>query len=348
MKSLRLYGKQDLRFEEADMPVLEKDTDVIIKVKAVGICGSDLSRYKKLGPYVEGVIWGHEFAGEVVESGSAVQHVQIGEKVTGAPSIVCYECEYCQKGEFSRCKNLSVIGAYQPGAYAGYIKLASENVVPLPDQVDYKDAAMIEPSAVVAHGFYKMNIHPGSEVAVMGCGNIGLIAIQWARVFGAKTIYAIDINDEKLEMAKNIGADYVINSKEVPAHEQLQAYTDGVDVAVESAGSPVTSAQVLALPKKGGEVLYMGIPYGDVPIERFYFERIVRNELTVRGTWNCVSAPFPGKEWPSSVHYVDTGDLKLSSIITHELPLKQGPEIFDRIIGGEESFGKVMFYPEWD
>lgn len=124
-----------------------------------------------------------------------------------------------------------------------------------------------------------------------------------ARIFGAKTIYAIDIDDGKLGIAQKMGADHIINPLTAPAHEQLSTLTEGVgvDLAIESAGSPITSAQVLALPKKGGEVVYMGIPYGDVPIERFYFEKIVRNELTVYGSWNALSAPFPGKEWEATI-----------------------------------------------
>lgn len=348
MKSLRLYGKQDIRFEEADKPVLEKADDVIIKVKAVGICGSDISRYNKLGPYVEGNVFGHEFAGEVVEVGERVGNIKSGDRVAGCPTFYCGECESCRKGELSRCENLHVMGAYHPGAYAEYAKLPAENIVPLPDNVDYETAAMVEPSAVVVHGFYRTSMQPGAEVAVMGCGNIGLLAVQWAKIFGAKKVYAIDIDDSKLEIAKVVGADVLINSLEKPAHEQILEHTNGagVDVAIESAGSPITSAQVFALPKKGGEVVFMGIPYADINIERFYFEKIVRNELRVLGSWNAISSPFPGKEWSTTVHYMSTGQINVKPIISHRLPLEQGPETFDRIINRKESFGKVMFFPE--
>ncbi|OZU88350.1 galactitol-1-phosphate 5-dehydrogenase [Virgibacillus indicus] len=348
MKSLRLYGKQDIRFEEADKPVLEKADDVIIKVKAVGICGSDISRYNKLGPYVEGNVFGHEFAGEVVEVGEGVGNIKAGDRVAGCPTFYCGECESCRKGELSRCENLHVMGAYHPGAYAEYAKLPAENIVPLPDNVDYETAAMVEPSAVVVHGFYRTSMQPGAEVAVMGCGNIGLLAVQWAKIFGAKKVYAIDIDDSKLEIAKVVGADVLINSLEKPAHEQILEHTNGagVDVAIESAGSPITSAQVFALPKKGGEVVFMGIPYADINIERFYFEKIVRNELRVLGSWNAISSPFPGKEWSTTVHYMSTGQINVKPIISHRLPLEQGPETFDRIINRKESFGKVMFFPE--
>ncbi|WP_188454881.1 galactitol-1-phosphate 5-dehydrogenase [Virgibacillus oceani] len=348
MRSLKLYGEQDIRFEEADKPYIENADDVIIKVKAVGICGSDLSRYRKLGPYVEGTIFGHEFSGEVIETGSEVTNVKVGDRVAGCPAFCCGKCASCKKGELARCEKLHVMGAYHPGAYAEFAKLPAENVVPIPDNVDFDTAAMVEPSAVVVHGLYHTNLHPGSEVAVMGCGNIGLLAVQWAKIFGAKTVYAIDIDDDKLAVAKEVGADVLINSKERPAHEQLMELTDGrgVDVAIESAGSPITSAQVFALPKKGGQVVFMGIPYADITIERFYFEKIVRNELIVLGSWNAISGPFPGKEWSTTVHYMSTGQLNVQPIISHRLQLRQGPETFHKIINRNGAFGKVLFYPE--
>lgn len=348
MKSLKLYGVQDIRFEDADKPVIDNADDVIIKVKAVGICGSDISRYNKLGPYVEGMIFGHEFAGEVAEVGSGVEDIKVGDRVAGCPTFYCGECASCQKGELARCEKLTVIGAIHPGSYAEFVKLPAENIVPIPDNVDYDTASMIEPSAVVVHGFNRTTIQPGDEVAVMGCGNIGLLAIQWAKIFGAKKVYAIDIDDEKLQIAKEVGADVLINSLEKPAHEQILEHTNGqgVDLAVESAGSPITSAQVFALPKKGGEVVFLGIPYGDVNIERFYFEKIVRNELTVLGSWNAISAPFPGKEWSATVHYMSTGQIDVQPIITHRLKLEDGPETFQKIINRDEAFGKVIFHPD--
>src|SRR5699024_9785845 len=158
----------------------------------------------------------------------------------------------------------------------------------------------------------------------------------------------IDIDDSKLDIAKEVGADILINSLENPAHTQLLEQTDGngVDLAVESAGSPITSAQVLALPKKGGEVVFMGIPYADVHIERFYFEKIVRNELRVLGSWNAISSPFPGKEWNSSIHYMSTGQINVKPMISYRLKLEEGPETFDQIINKKGSYVKVLFYPE--
>src|SRR5699024_4775380 len=321
MRSLKLYTKQDLRFEKAERPVLQHADDVVVQFKAVGICGSDISRYSKLGPYVKGNIFGHEFSGEVVEVGNGVKSIRVGDRVSGCPAFNCGECDSCQKGEPARCERLHVMGAYHPGAYAEYAMLPEANIVPIPDNVDYDTAAMIEPSSVVVHGFYRTNIQPGDTVAVMGCGNIGLLAVQWAKIFGAKTVYAIDIDDEKLTTAKEVGADVVINPHKQPAHEKIQVLNNGygVDVAIESAGSTKTSAEVFALPKKGGQVVFMGIPYADITIERFYFEKIVRNEITVLGSWNAISTPFPGKEWTATVHYMSTGQINVQPIISHRL-----------------------------
>lgn len=348
MESLKLYGVQDIRYEDAEMPTLSHSDDVRIKISTVGICGSDLSRFKKLGPYVPGTIFGHECTGVIIETGSSVTHLQEGMRVAVCPTFYCGTCQHCLSGEPSRCSSLHVIGAKQDGAFAEYIVLPSSHVLPLPDEVDEESAALIEPSAVVAHGFYRTKIKPGATVAIMGCGSIGLLAIQWAKIFGASHIFAIDIDDEKLDIAKEMGADSVVNSKERPAHEQIREITNGlgVDLAIESAGSPITSAQVLALPKKGGEVVYLGIPYGDVPIERFYFEQIVRNELSVHGSWNALSAPFPGREWEATIHYMKTGALNVKPMISHRLPLEQGPDVFKRMTSGEKGFVKVLFYPQ--
>lgn len=262
--------------------------------------------------------------------------------------MYCGECESCLMGELSRCEKLTVIGARHPGAYAEYVKLPAENIIPIPDEVDFDTAAMIEPSAVVAHGMYRTTLQPGGSVVVMGCGNIGLLAVQWAKIFGAKTVYAIDIDDEKLQIASEVGADVLVNPGEASAYDKVMEYTNGkgVDVVVESAGSPITSAQVFALAKKGGEVVFMGIPYADVNIERFYFEKIVRSELTILGSWNAISSPFPGKEWHSTVHFMANGQINVKPIITHRLNLREGPDVFDKIVSRDGSFGKVLFYPE--
>ncbi len=345
MKALNLYGIEDLRFEETAVPKIDAPNDVIIKVKATGICGSDTSRYKKLGPYKQGMTFGHEFSGIVEEVGSDVSGLNVGDAVTGCPAVVCHQCYYCEKGEYSRCENLYVIGSYEPGCFAEYVKLPASNVLKVPDNVDLDTAAMVEPSAVVAHGFYRTRMKPGATVAVMGCGSIGLLAIQWSKIFGAAKIIAIDIDDHKLEIAKELGADYTLNSKETDLDEAIAAIPEKIDVAVESAGSPFTIGQVLTLPTKGGEVLLLGIPYSDIEIHRQHFEKILRNELNVIGSWNGLSAPFPGEEWAATLHYMSTGEIDVKPIISDVFPLSKGPETFDNLVNRKKQYDKVIFHP---
>ncbi|MET3506917.1 galactitol-1-phosphate 5-dehydrogenase [Halalkalibacter oceani] len=348
MEALNLYGVQDIRYMNMPEPVLNSEDDVIIEVMAAGICGSDLSRYKKLGPYVKGMTFGHEFSGIVKEVGANVQSVQVGDRVAGCPAFHCGSCPSCQQGKLSQCEALTVLGARHPGAFATYVTLPERNVISLPEEIDYDTAALIEPSAVVAHGFYQTTIQAGADVAIIGCGSIGLLAVQWAKIFGAKRVFAIDIDEAKLDLARRLGADVIIHAAHSPVHEQMYQKTAGrgVDLAVEAAGSPVTSAQVLALPKKGGEVVFLGIPYGDVNVERFYFEKIVRNELRLYGSWNALSSPFPGREWEATVHFMKTGAIRVEPMITHRLPLREGPNAFRDMTNGGKGYVKALFHPQ--
>ncbi|BEU86714.1 galactitol-1-phosphate 5-dehydrogenase [Selenomonas sp. TAMA-11512] len=349
MKALKLYGIRDIRFDEAsEEPQIKNGSDVKIRIKAAGICGSDISRYAKLGPYVPGMIWGHEFAGEVVEVGSEVDRFKAGDRVTVSPAMTCRTCESCRAGKPAQCEHLEVLGAKEPGAFAEYIVVPAAHVVDIPDGVSFEAAAMTEPSAVVAHGFYKTPLQPGDSVAVLGCGTIGLLAVQWAKIFGAEKVIALDIDDEKLALAKSIGADETINSMGVEPYEKVLEVTNGhgVTLSVESAGTPITSAQAFSLPGKGGSVLYLGIPYGDVMVKRLYFEKIVRNELKVFGSWNAVSAPYPGKEWTSTLYFMQAGKLQTAPLITHRASFAEGPRMFEMTAERKESFGKIMFLPE--
>ncbi|MDE7243859.1 MAG: galactitol-1-phosphate 5-dehydrogenase [Oscillospiraceae bacterium] len=347
MKGLAFYGIRDLRYEDVADPKIEKPDDVIIKVKAAGICGSDYARYKKLGPYIPGTVWGHEFAGEVVAVGEDAQGHYVGERVAACPSIVCGKCHYCQIADFAKCENLYAIGSLENGGFAEYAKMPAQNLVHLPDNVSYEEGSLIEPSTVALHALFKTSIKMGDEIAVVGCGTIGEMLIHWAKLFGVK-VYAFDIVDDKLREAKELGADVVINTKDVEPSEALHEYTRGVDIAFESAGNPITAGQVLTLPRKGGEVVYVGLPYGDVHMPRNYFEKITRNELHVIGAFGVTSAPFPGKEWTTAADALARGAVNIKSVISHRAKLSEGPGILEDIMEHPAGYRKVILFPEWD
>lgn len=345
MKAARFYGIRDIKVEDVPKPQITSGDEVLIKVKVAGICGSDISKYSKTGPHIPGEIFGHECSGEVVELGINVKNFKVGDSVAVCPALPCFECDECKQGLYSRCENVAIIGNKEiGGCFAEYMKINSRNLLKLPEEIDYETAAGIEPACIAGHGLYRTGIKVGDTVAVIGTGSIGLLLIQWAKIFGATKVIAIDIFDEKLRIAKDLGADIVINSKDCDAIEKIKEITNnhGVDIAMESAGTPFTCAQVLSLAKKGGTVLYAGVPYGEVTFDRVSFEKIVRNELSVKGTWFGNSFPFPGREWTSAIHYMKNGQLKMEPLITHRIKLDELPDIFEKIYKRDIFFGKIM------
>ena len=346
MKALNLYGKQDVRYEEREKPVLKNENDVIIKVMVAGICGSDISRYAKIGSYNPGLTWGHEFSGVVVETGRKTGNISTGDRVTACPCFPCYECEYCRQGKYSQCTDLKVLGGHKEGAFADYIKIPSENVVKIPENLSFEDASFIEPSCVVVHGYNNVEIKAGDKVAVVGCGTIGLLAIQWARIFGAGRVYAFDTDPEKLKTALKTGADHAfdVNVNSSDFRQKFMEVSDnlGADVVVESSGNAGGISNAFSLAIKGGTVLMLGIPYGNVTIERENFEKIVRNELNVKGSWNSISAPFPGREWKTVTEYMGRGLIDVKPLITHKFYMEDAVKVFEKLYKREEFFIKVL------
>ncbi|MCP1223155.1 galactitol-1-phosphate 5-dehydrogenase [Sebaldella sp. S0638] len=350
MKALNLYGKQDVRYEDVEIPVIEHEDDIIIKVKTAGICGSDISRFGKIGSYNPGLTWGHEFSGVIAETGKGVKSLKKGDRVTACPCFPCYECEFCRQGKFSKCTDLKVLGGHKKGAFAEYIKIPEANVIKIPDNMDYDTASLIEPSCVVVHGYNQVNIKAGDSVAVVGCGTIGLLAVQWAKIFGAAEVFAFDTDSGKLEVAKNTGADHIFNVTEEGYFQKFMELTGnrGVNTVVESSGNVSGIANSFSMAVKGGTVLLLGIPYGDVLLPRENFEKIIRNELEVAGSWNSISAPFPGKEWDTALGYMSKGMIDVKPLITHKIALGDAPEMFWKLYGREAFFIKVLMEVDGD
>lgn len=222
MKAAVLYGIGDIRNEMVDIPDINEN-EVLINVKYVGICGSDLPRAMISG--LSGntkypLILGHEFSGKIVKVGENVNRLMVGDRVAVSPLVPCGKCEYCKEGYYGLCEDYKIIGTRVNGAMAEYVKVPQDSVLKIPDSLDYETAAGIEPATIAYHGVAKTRIEPGNSVAVLGCGPIGQFAIQWAKIFGASKIYAFDIFEDKLSLAKKLGATDLINSKNVDPIEK--------------------------------------------------------------------------------------------------------------------------------
>jgi len=343
MKAAVLYAPGDLRVKSRELPQVKTSSDVRVQVKAVGICGSDLERILKKGTYSFPMIPGHEFCGVVDAIGEDVSDFKVGDRVVVAPILPCMTCGSCCQGHYGQCDNYNYLGSRCDGAMAEYVIAPSKNLIKMPENMTFKEGAVVEPAAVTLHGMIQVGINAGDTVAVLGCGAIGAFTIQFAKLMGASIVYAADIDPEKIAGALSAGADECIDSRKSDVVDTLLGLQNkGFDVVVETAGSHITQEQSLRLAKKKGRVLYLGTAHRDVILPPKTFECIVRNELWVTGAWNSFSAPFPGREWHAILKYVNDGRLDLKSSITHSINLDQLPDFIVQMEKREFFYGKVV------
>ncbi|WP_217354803.1 galactitol-1-phosphate 5-dehydrogenase [Ruegeria atlantica] len=348
MKAAVLHAPADLRVEDVPVPKDLRDNEVLVKVAACGICGSDIGRVMVTGTYSFPTIPGHEFAGVVEEIGAEVSHLKPGDKVAVAPLMPCGTCDDCARGNYSLCEDYNFLGSRTDGAFAQYLKAPAQNVLQVPDNVSLEVAATIEPAAIILHGIHKVNLSLGDAVVVVGCGALGYFALQFAKLSGAQPLIAVDVDEEKLELARRVGADVCINPAQTDALAAIKQATKGrgVALALEAAGNDVgRDLSILSCAKQGKVVLY-GTAYGDVTFSKAAFDKVVREEVEVIGSWNSYSVPFPGKEWFDIMGLLEAGRLDVEPLITHRASLDEAPEIFRKL--KDRSFGpyhKILFKP---
>jgi len=341
MKALVITGVSKVELQELEIPKY-KDDEVLIKVKYCGICGSDLPRALDGGVHSFPIVVGHEFSGQIVEVGADVEKIKVGDRVTAGALLPCGKCEACQQGRPAMCTNYGFIGSRQNGAMAEYVAVKAQNIVKLPDEVDYKDGAMIEPLTVALHGIQRVNIKAGATALVFGAGTIGLLVLQCLKAVGAGKVYMVDVVDEKLELAKKLGADDVINSMNVDLEEYLSQH-GRPEVVVENSGSPIAQAQCLEIVKKCGSVVYIGTATRDLTLKPETFEKILRGELNITGSWMSYSAPYPGYEWTTAVEYIKEKKIDLKSMITNVYKLEDGLVPFQIMRDKDACATKVLF-----
>jgi len=264
MKAAFLYKPGDVRIKEIDIPKIDAD-EVLVGIKAVGICGSDVHYFKHghIGDCIikNPLILGHEAAGEIVEVGKKVKNWKVGDRVTIEPGVPCRKCNFCKKGRYNLCKDV-VFMATPPinGAFTEYIAYPEDFLFCLPDNLSYEEGAMIEPLSVGVYSVKRGNVEPGKTVVILGMGTIGLVTLQAARAFGASKIIVTDIEQLRLDFAKKFGADYTLNASEDNniLNKISEIAKEGVDVVIETAGEVITGQQSISIVKKGGTIVLVG------------------------------------------------------------------------------------------
>ncbi|MBY3064585.1 MULTISPECIES: galactitol-1-phosphate 5-dehydrogenase [Rhizobium] len=338
MRAAVMYSPGDIRLEDIAKPEL-KPGHVMLRVAAVGVCGSDIPRMLIKGAHKVPIVCGHEFSGHITEVGEGVEGYEVGELMGVPPMLPCYKCDQCMTGNFSRCRDYDYFGSRRDGAYTEFVAVPVGNLLRAPEGMDPRATAMIDPASIALHAIWKAPPTAGQRGAVIGCGPIGLFAIQWMKLMGCTEVIAIDISEEKLAQAREAGADQTfLVTDQIPANLKC-------DIIVEAAGhnSSINVAAKLAAP--GGHVVFIGIPVGDITLENKTFQHFLRQEVSLRGAWNSFGAPYPGKQWTVTLDSLASGRLKWEFMITHELGLEALPGMFEKIKNKSEFFSKIMFRP---
>jgi len=343
MKASILQSPGVFTYEEVEIPEISAD-DVLIQAAYVGICGSDLPRANaENGARMYPLILGHEFSGTVVKIGKNVKNVKIGDEVAVAPLVYDPNSHYSKEGLYGLSDNAYIIGTGCDGAMAEYVKVPQEHAILLPENLDLITAAGVEPAAISWHAVEKANMKANDTVAVLGMGPIGQFAVQIAKIFGARKVIAVDIFDDKLELAKELGADYVINSRNVDLKLAIQQIEElGVDIVLETAGNSITQKQAIHITRKNGRIVLVGLSHQELSLSVEEVEQILRSELSITGSWNSYTAPFPGSAWQGTLDQMSKGNIKFKEMITHNISLKEVGDYLPKMYSRELAFNKVL------
>ena len=345
MKALQLQEYNRFEYIDAPDPKVEADS-VLVQVKACGICGSDVHGMDgSTGRRIPPIIMGHEAAGVITKLGSKISTAwKVGDRVTFDSTVYCGSCYFCARGEINLCDNRKVLGVScgdyrQHGAYAEYVAVPERILYRLPDNLSFEHAAMVEPVSIAFHAVNRLPKSISDSVVVVGAGMIGLFVIQALRLAGYGKIIAVDLDDNKLKMAKEFGADFGLRSDQSDVIAEIQKLTEGrgADTCLEVVGIGPTVDLALRAVKKGGCVCLVGNlkPTVEVPLQT-----IVTRELTMFGT--CASRG----EYPACLEMIARGTVKVDPMISAVVPLSEGSAWFDRLYKGEPGLMKVIVKPD--
>jgi len=342
MKAAMLYGVKNLRVEDVEKPRIGIG-EVLVKIKAATTCGTDLKIFQR--GYVEKVIklptiFGHEWAGDVVEVGKGVAWPKKGMRIRAGNSAPCLQCKMCQKGKYNLCEDMLWLW----GAYAEYIRVPARtitvNTQEIPSHVAYEEAAIAEPLACVLHGAEEANVKLGDTVAIIGAGPIGLLHLLVAKKLGAQKVILSDLIDERLEFAEKLGADATVNARAEDAVEKIKQLTNGygADVVIEAIGLPTTWEQALKMVCKGGTVLeFGGCPPGtEIKLST---ELLHYGEVKAIGAFHATPQHFK-----KALNLIASGTLNIKPLITRHMLLERIQEAFETLTTSKSDI-KIAIIP---
>jgi L-iditol 2-dehydrogenase len=342
MKVLLLSQYQHL--EIADLPEPTPGPgEVLVRVAACGICGSDVHGYDgSSGRRIPPIVMGHEAAGRIAAVGAGVKEFALGDRITFDSTIYCGACSPCRRGEVNLCDNRQVLGVScsdyrRAGAFAEYVVVPSRIVYRLPDNLSFTEAAMLEAVAVALHAVSLAQVSPNSTALVLGAGMIGLLVVQALRVAGCSHVFVRDIDSSRLKLAQDVGATAILTAGTDLVAQVLQLSGGaGVDVAVEAVGRNETVGAATESVRKGGTVVLVGNISPEVILP---LQKVVTRQIRLQGS--CASAG----EYPQAMELLATGAIQVKPLITAIAPLRDGPQWFERLHAREPNLMKVVLTP---
>lgn len=334
MKAYNLHGVNDLRYEDIEIPVLPGKEWAVIKVRAAGICSSDIARVFTKGTYHFPTIPGHEFSGEVYSVASEENVHLVGKRVGVFPLIPCRQCPQCKEKHYEMCANYDYVGSRRDGGFAEYVAVPVWNLIELPDNIPFTSAAMLEPLSVALHAIKIGGVKNGDNVAIIGTGMIGISAGQWAYKYGASKVTVIGRNEMKRQIVEKCGLIYSVCTSK----DEIDQY----DFVLEAVGSPASIELAISGTTPGGTVLLMGNPSSDIMLSQGVYWRVLRKQLVIKGTWNSAYDGLSTSDWTDALKAIVNDEIKVNSLISHifdQNHLKDGLLLMKE---KNESYCKVM------
>ena len=332
-----------LVYQDVAEPEL-KDDEVLVRIKAVGICGSDVHGMDgSTGRRIPPIIMGHEASGIIEQTGAAITQWKKGDRVTFDSTIYKQDDWFTQQGMYNLSDDRMVLGVSTPefkkdGAFAEYVTLPQHILYAMPENVSFTEAALTEPAAVALHAIYLSGLQENDTVVVIGAGMVGMFVIKLLKIKGCKNIIAVDTEPGKLALAKQSGADHVFTPDDPVLFDTINALTGnrGADIAIEVVGIAATVNKAIDLIRKGGTLVLVGnlAPAVELPLQK-----IVTRQLKLQG-----SCAING-EYPEILQLISEGKLNVRSILSSEAPLAEGAEWFSRLYNKEKGLMKVILKP---
>lgn len=343
MKALQMSSYKRLDLVDLPVPALASD-ELLIRIKACGICGSDVHGYDgSTGRRLPPIVMGHEAAGIIETVGSAVTGFRPGDRVTFDSTVYCGQCFFCARGQFNLCDNREVIGVSTPafrrmGAFAEYVAIPARIAYALPPSFPYSHAALIEAVSVAVHAVALTPIEPDDSVVVVGAGMIGLLTLQAVRQTSAGDVFVLDVDDSRLKLAASLGATETFNARNADIIQQLQKRTSsrGADVALECVGTTDAIKLAVETVRKGGAVTLVG---NVAPTIELGLQSVVSRQIRLQGS--CAS----NGEYPECIALMASGKIRVDSLISAIAPLEHGASWFERLYNREPGLLKIVLEP---